>query len=91
MDRFTYVALPFLGKCEATVNISRVEVGLGWQAWLIKSLIPRNLGDLLLDFRIAVCLKEVQESLLEFKRIKGLVGPRFKVVWDELVEVFSAY
>jgi hypothetical protein len=83
--------LPIFSKSQAAVNIRGIEVRLRRQARRVKSFLPRDLRNLLFDFGIAVGVEEIEERLLELKRVETLAGPSGEVVRDELVKMLSSY
>jgi hypothetical protein len=82
--------LPLLSQGQAAVDVGCIEFRLGRKPGSIKPLLPRNLGDLLLDFFIPKRIEEVEESLLELEGVETLASPRLEVMWDELVKVFTS-
>ena len=57
---------------------------------MIKAVVPVNRRNLLLQVGILRGTKELEEGVLELKRVQGLVGPLSEIVGDELVKVLSA-
>lgn len=87
----TYILLPLLGQGYTAVDVGSVKFRLGRQARSVESLLPRDLCNLFLDIFIAVGIEEVEESLLELKRVETLAGPGLEVMRDELVKVLTSY
>lgn len=83
-------ALPLFSQLVAHVRKGGVKLGLGGKAGAVEATLPIDRSNLVLEIRVLGGAEELEEGVLELVRVKRLVGPLAKIVWDELVKVFSS-
>lgn len=84
------LALPLFSQLVAHVRKGGVELGFGGKAGAVEATLPIDRSNLALEIRVLGGAEELEEGVLELVRVKRLVGPLAKIVWDELVKVLSS-